>query len=86
MRKIRTFMDYLLSDVSYEHQKHNYSTIYGKIIYPVAINPLEYYHCHKSKDYNKIFNNKSKYNIIRGNRYVIQIRPRTRRNIHKNNI
>ena len=73
MRKIRTFADYILSntDIDSEHQRYVYSNIYGKIIYPVAINPLEYYHCHKSKEYNKIFNNRSKYNIIRGNRYVI---------------
>ena len=63
MRKIRTFTDYILSntDIDSEHQRYVYSNIYGKIIYPVAINPLEYY----------IFNNRSKYNIIRGNRYVI---------------
>ena len=73
MRKIRTLGDYILSTtaIDSEHQRYVYSNIYGKIIYPVAINPLEYHHCHKSKDYNKIFNNRSKYNIIRGNRYVI---------------
>ena len=69
MRKIRTFMDYLLSDVSYEHQKHNYSTIYGKIIYPVALNPLhlknDYKHYNKPKNYNNIFDNHSRYTIIR---------------------
>lgn len=36
-------MDFLLRfDVNErsEHQRHDYSTIYGKIIYPVAFNPL----------------------------------------------
>lgn len=35
-------MDYLLTDTSVdsEHQRHVYSKIYGKIIYPVALNPL----------------------------------------------
>ena len=69
MRKIRTFMDYLLSDVSYEHQKHDYNNIYGKIIYPVALSPLhlknDYKHYNKPKNYNNIFDNHSRYTIIR---------------------
>ena len=40
MRKIRTFTDYILSDINWEHKKPEDSTIYGKIIYPVALNPL----------------------------------------------
>ena len=42
MRRIRTFIDYLLADtgIDSEHQSHHPSSIYLKIIYPVALNPL----------------------------------------------
>lgn len=67
MRMIRTFMDYLLSDtcIDSEHQRHVYSNIYGKIIYPVAINPLNHHYSHKPKNYDNIFDNNSRYTIIR---------------------
>ena len=71
MRKIRTFMDYLLvnTNMDGEHQKPVYSSIYGKIIYPVALNPLhlkdDYKHYNKPKNYDNIFDNHSRYTIIR---------------------
>ena len=69
MRKIRTFMDYILSDINWEHKKPEDSTIYGKIIYPVALNPLhlkdDYKHYTKPKNYDNIFDNHSRYTIIR---------------------
>lgn len=60
MRKVRTFMDYLLRfdvDEYSEHQRHNYNTIYGKIIYPVALNTID-------ED-----NSKAYYYFNQGNRY-----------------
>lgn len=45
MRRIRTFIDYLIAqeEVSFrpEHKRNGYNSIYGKIIYPVAFNPLD---------------------------------------------
>lgn len=64
-------MDYLLSDtcMDSEHQRHVYSNIYGKIIYPVALSPLHlkdnYKHYNKPKNYDNIFDNNSRYTIIR---------------------
>ena len=59
MRKVKTFMDYLLRfDMEYsEHQRYDYNAIYGKIIYPVALNALD-------ED-----NSKAYYYFNQGNRY-----------------
>ena len=43
MRKIKTFIDLLIMEIERDsfHKKNVYSSIYGKIIYPVAFNLLE---------------------------------------------
>lgn len=42
MRKIKTFMDYMLyKDWEGDHVSNVVSPIYNKIIYPVANNPLD---------------------------------------------
>lgn len=58
------FMDYLLRfDVNErsEHQRHDYSTIYGKIIYPVAFNPLD----DKKRAHYKFNCHNNRYEMIR---------------------
>ena len=43
MRRIKTVMDLLLyKDWDGEHMNQGYSTIYGKVLYPVAINPFDF--------------------------------------------
>ncbi len=63
MRKIRTFVDLLIHNIEcdFYHKRNNYSSIYGKIIYPVALNPL------KSKRMNACynFNRDNRYEMIR---------------------
>jgi len=57
-------MDYLLRfDVNErsEHQRHDYSTIYGKIIYPVAFNPLD----DKKRAHYKFNCHNNRYEMIR---------------------
>ena len=65
MRSVRSFMDYLLRfgvNERSEHQSHNYSSIYGKIIYPVAFNPL----CNDGRNaYYKFNYDKNKYYFVR---------------------
>ena len=71
MRKIRTFMDLALyeADANLEHQKRIYNNIYGKIMYPVAFNPLD---CSKKQRWKNRFKSSNyrvtitgKYGIIR---------------------
>ena len=68
MRKIRTFMDYLLyKEWEGEHINRStkpYLTIYGKIIYPVAVTPIAEWGIHKKWDYYQIFKSRSRYPIL----------------------
>ena len=62
MRRIKTFMDLLLyKDWDGEHIRREYSPIYGKIIYPVAFNPLD---SSQRKSYYK-FGKNNRYEMIR---------------------
>lgn len=44
MRRVKTFVDYLIVQTEAEwrgeHKRNGYNSIYGKVIYPVAISPL----------------------------------------------
>lgn len=48
-----------------EHQKHFYSKIYGKQIYPVVIGKLDFRVGRKYCGYKKIFVNQSWYEMVR---------------------
>lgn len=63
MRRIKTTIDLLLyKDWDGEHMNRGYSTIYGKVLYPVAINPLDSY-CRRS--YYKFNFRKNRYYMTR---------------------
>ncbi|MBO5180144.1 MAG: hypothetical protein J6B87_07370 [Clostridia bacterium] len=66
MRRVRTFVDYLIVQAEAEwrgeHKRNGYNSIYGKIIYPVAINPLDFGEYRTKYDFNK---RKGYYEMIR---------------------
>lgn len=64
MRRIRTFMDYLLADIGIDgkHQVYRINSIYAKIIYPVASNPLDN---NKKRAYYRFRDGSNKYTMVR---------------------
>ena len=63
MRKIKTFMDLMIMEMECDccHKKNDYSSIYGKIIYPVAFNPLD----SKRRNAYYSFRQENRYEMIR---------------------
>ena len=61
MRRIRTFMDVILHTGDGEHQKYVYSTIYGKIMYPVALHPFD----RLCRNYYKFNDKENRYKMVR---------------------
>lgn len=63
MRKVRTFVDLIINSIEcdFNHKRNDYSSIYGKIIYPVASNPLKI----KRMNANYNFRQKNRYWMIR---------------------
>lgn len=60
MKRIRTVTDWLLYSNNGKHQGLVDNTIYGKIIYPVAINPLD----EERRSY-YMFSQGNKYEMVR---------------------
>ena len=54
-------MDVILHTGDGEHQKYEYSSIYGKIMYPVALHPFD----RLCKNYYKFNDKENRYKMVR---------------------